>query len=481
MNPLDPSTWIADPWFLMTLALGAGLGFIAAAVQGWRRRIGVAKLETGGREGSEDLKSFLQMNPEERFDLEALNSLDFRALAYEVGKRRISREVMHQIDGLLHRVRSETEDPPLAGAILRNKALDWYHRSPSDPEWIRTMPLRWGGIFHETRVPGGRLSPKLSARLVSLRLECAKASGFVGVLLRIALMIKSLRHLFTRRSLRNLISGSFRRGSTQPPEQPLAQVCQAFLDDLAASARPPDRGFGMERLSELARRVGPPEVNRTLGELFPRDGTRPVVVLDARFHPDVKDVIIRSPPAKASGEAITYELARLEASSNSSSQDDASAEAAGDSPWTRSGLSGDEWKGILDGLQKRRGRLEPPPVDSYRNNEPYLALRKLMVADLLACKTFLSVHWKGKPSGLVLLARLLSQGNFAPEVETDGDYLEAELGHLEKGNPDSRPKDGRWDLGNGRMVVREIADGSTRTYRTATGTLEPLKAAASVS
>jgi hypothetical protein len=390
---------------------------------------------------------------------------------------------MQKADGLLHRVRSETEEPALAGAILRNKTLDWYRGSPSDPGWAERMALRWGGIFHESRVPGGRLSPKLSARLVGLRLECAKARGLVGVLLRILLMVKSLRGLITRRSLRNLISGSFRRGSKQPLEPPLAQVCQAYLDDLAASSRIDDQPFGLERLSGLARRVGLPEVNRTLGELFPRDGARPAVVLDARFHPGTHDVMVTAPPPRAGGEGITFELVHAEASlpREFAMPDDATSEVSLNSPWERGGITKDDWRGLLEALQKRKSKLDPPPVENYRNLESYLGLRELILTDSSACRVFLAVHWKGKPSGLFLLAQLLSEGTFVPDAETDGDYLEAELGHLEKGNPDSRPKDGRWNLANGRTVVREIAEGSVRTYRIESGTLDPRKAAVRIS
>lgn len=477
VNLLDPSTWMADPRIPLAFALGVGLGVTIAAAYTRRRRAPLAAfLESGGQE---EVKTFLQMNPEERFDLEALNSIDLRALAKEVvGEKRLLHEVMQRVDGFLHRVRSETEEPALAGAILRNKTLDWYLRSPSDPGWAERMALRWGGIFHESRVPGGRLSPKLSVRLVSLRLECAKASGLVGVLLRILLLVKSLRSLISRRSLRKLISGSFRLGTKQPLEPPLAQVCQAYLDDLAASGRQGDRPFGLERLSELARRVGSPEVNRTLGELFPRDGTRPVVVLDARFHPGIHDVMVTAPPPRAVGEA-TYELVHAEASPprESAAGEEATSEGSMTSPWGREGITKDDWGGLLDVLQKRKARLDPPPVENYRNLESYLRLRELILADSSACKAFLVVHWKGKPSGLALLAKLLSEGTFVPEAETDGDYLEAELGHVEKGNPDSRPKDGRWDLGSERTVVREIAEGNVRAYRIERGALDPRKAA----
>src|SRR5256886_12726904 len=71
-------------------------------------------------------------------------------------------------EALLPLVRAETEDPILVSGILRTKTVDWYLRSPSDRSWTVTMPVRWGGMFHESRVPGGRLSRKLDRKSTRL-------------------------------------------------------------------------------------------------------------------------------------------------------------------------------------------------------------------------------------------------------------------------------------------------------------------------
>src|SRR5207247_4314018 len=127
--------------------------------------------------------AFLQMNPEEKFDIEAINAIDAPALVGEThGDKRVLREVLRTAEALLPRVRAETEDPLLVSAILRAKTFDWYQRSPSDPSWVGSMPLRWGGIFYESRVPGGRLSRKLSVRLTLLINQCVEASGAVAFL-----------------------------------------------------------------------------------------------------------------------------------------------------------------------------------------------------------------------------------------------------------------------------------------------------------
>ena len=401
---------------------------------------------------SEELKAFLQMNPEEGFDLEALNAINLRALAKEaMGDKRISREVLEKVEVLIPRIRSETENAALVGAILRTKTLDWYRRSPSDSNWAQRMMPRWGGIFYQSKVPGGRLSPKLSSRIADLHMECAKPSSLFGGILRSRANVK-------------LLGGGSKRAL-----QPLtSQVAQAYLDDLAASRRIGDRPLGLERVSELARQVGAPEINRTLGELLRHEGGGPIVVLDSRYHPDIGTVAVRAPPPKAVGESVTYDLvhAKTPQARASAPSDVATSEASPSSPWEGPEITKKDWAGLLASLQKRKTKLDPPPIEDYRKRDAYLGLRELVLTDPATRTTFLAVRWKGKPSGLALLAQLLSEGTFLPEAETDGDYLEGELGHIEKGDPNYRPKGGRWNLGNGWTVVREIADGNERTYRT---------------
>src|SRR2546422_1531125 len=125
-----------------------------------------------------ELEKFFQLNPEEKFDLEAMNLIDAPKLVEEArGDKRVLREVLRTAEALLPRVRAETEDPLLVSAILRNKTMDWVRHSPSDSSWGDTMPLRWGGIFYESRVPGGRLCRKLSTRLAGPLTPCVGARG----------------------------------------------------------------------------------------------------------------------------------------------------------------------------------------------------------------------------------------------------------------------------------------------------------------
>ena len=409
----------------------------------------------------EALDTFLEMNHEEEFDLEALNSIDMREVGKAArGSRELLRQVIEKVDQLMPRLRSETEDSSLVGPVLRNKTLDWCLRSPTEPDWATTMVPRWGGIFHESRIPGGRLSPKLSTRLETLRTECETANGWAVAIHRIQAGTGAL--LARIPGVRSLLKTSKR------PFRPLMpQVAQAYLDDLAAGGRSTDRSFPMVHVSGLARRIGPAELNISLGTLFPQSGGDPFLVVDPRLHPDIEGVRIRPPGDKAAGDAVTYDLvsATAPAEPEPGAGDDATIEASTVSPWDREDMTKEDWMGVLETLSKAKAVLDPPPVGDYRQRGSYLGLRDLILEDPSARTTFLSVHWKGRPTGLILLDRLLCDGTFAPEVETDGDYLEAELSQIEKGDPDVRPADGRWNLGHGWTVVRELASGALLTYR----------------
>ena len=410
------------------------------------------------REPSE-LEKFFQLNPEEKFDLEATNLIDAPKLVEEArGEKRVLRDVLRTAEALLPRVRAETEDPLLVSAILRNKTLDWVRRSPSDSSWAETMPLRWGGIFYESRVPGGRLCRKLSTRLAGLITLCVEASGAVA---------------FLRAGVTGLFRGSammakivqFGLSSKRPRH--VQQVAQAYLDDLAANRSVGKQPLPLERLSEVARRTGSAEVNITLVELFSQEGTGTLIVLDPRFHPGMDPVTIRVVPPKTQDDAATYDLVHggVHAVRESAASEDAAAEATPTSPWERSDMAKKEWLGLFKSLAKRKERLGAPPRENSRDRESYIGLRDLVLADASVRRAFLEVHWKGRPSGLALLGQLLSAGTLVPEFDTDADYLEAELEHLGLGHADHRSKDGQWKLAHGWTVVREVGDGNARTYR----------------
>src|SRR2546429_5932008 len=220
------------------------------------------------------LEAFLQMNPEDKFDLEVVNSINMHAVLEQArGDKHILHQVVRTTEALLPRVRAETEDPILVSGILRDKTLDWFRRSPTDRTWTETAPLRWGGMFHESRVPGGRLSRKLSIRLAGLIGQCVDAAGTMA---------------FLRAGVTGLFRGSrmmakavqFSLGSKRP--RFTQQVAQAYLDDLAANPRNGDYALPLERLGDFARRNGSSEVNMTLAEAFAPEAAGLLSVLDPR-------------------------------------------------------------------------------------------------------------------------------------------------------------------------------------------------------
>src|SRR6266571_4195192 len=409
--------------------------------------------------GPTELEKFFQLDPEEKFDLEATNSIDAPALVEEArGDKRVLRDVLRTAEALLPRVRAETEDPLLVSAILRSKTLDWVRRSPSDSGWAETMPLRWAGIFYESRVPGGRLSRKLSTRMANLISLCVEASGTVA---------------FLRAGVTGLFRGSammakmvqFGLSSKRPRH--VQQVAQAYLDDLAGTRCVGKQPLPLERLSDVARRNGSAEVNITLVDLFSQEGTGTMMVLDSRFHPGMEPVAIRVVSPKTQDDAATYDLVHggTRAVRESGAPDAATTESTPASPWERSDMTKKEWLALFKSLEKRKERLGAPPRENSRDRESYIGLRDLLLADASVRRAFLVVHWKGRPSGLALLCQLVAEGKLVPEFDTDADYLEAELEHLGQGHPDHRSKEGQWKLAHGWTVVREVAEGNVRTYR----------------
>lgn len=398
------------------------------------------------------------MSPEEEFDIEAINRIDPHGLVKEArADRRLLEAAVHTAEALLPRVRAETEDPLLVGAILSDKTLAWYRKSGADPDWAEFMPLQWGGIFYESREPGGRLRRKLSTRLVNLINDCVNASGTTAVLRAgFAGMFRGSKNV---RSVLQFALGSKRPRLTQ-------QVAQAYLDDLAANPRNEEAPIPLERLSGVAKRNGSAEVNNTLAELFHAENSRTLTVVDPRFHPGMHAVTIHVVPGKNPGEPSTYDLLQKEAGAppDAAEAGNAGAEANRNSPWEHPDMTDKDWLKLLRTLEKHKGRLDPPPPENHREREAYVTLRNLVISDASARKPFLAARWKGRPTGLPLLVQLLSQGTWIPEAETDGDYLEAELEDLQRKTEGQAPKGGTWTIGHGWTVTREIRPGPVRAY-----------------
>ncbi len=353
----------------------------------------------------------------------------------------------------MDRVKREVDDPLSAGTLLREFALTWYRRSLEDPTWGDVMPDRWGGIFAESKVSGGRLHPWLNFRLRSLHQRSVREGR----------MRTRVRRGLARSSVAD---NAVNRTATQ---QIQAEVAQAFLDDLAARPRKAEGVFPLVRLSELAVRRQVPTVNDALAALFSSSESGPFVVLHPNRYPDCDELQIRPPSGVATGAALAFTLLTPkggrrpgsrpantpEGSQGPAGADSAEGEESPDAStvWEARAVSGAVWRSILDEGRREKHRLDAPPRD-YRSRPSYTILRELLLQDGEARKTFLTVKWRGRPAGLPLLTALLQKGTISPEVATDHEYLEAELGELSQGDAQFVSEAGTWKF-PGWTVTRE--------------------------
>ncbi len=418
--------------------------------------------EIGGRLPAPAVDEFLQTDPTERFDLLTLNVLRFPPLleAAHADPNQL-RTIARRAEALMVRVKQEVDDPLSAGAFLRDQVLRWYRESPTDPNWGARMPERWGGLFADSRASGGKLHPWLNVRLWSLY-ESASRAG-------------RLREKMRRSLLRD--KGAEAAVGRTASQQIHAEVAQAILDDLATRRREPGSPLPLVRLSELAVRRQVPTVNDALALLFSAPETGPFVILHPNRYPECEELQIRPPAAGATGAALAFSLVPgrpLRKASNRArgaseftpdeppgsergSPEDAEGDLEESTVWEAETVSKKSWVRILEAVRREHHRLEPPPKD-YRSRPAYGPFLELVLHDAEFRKLLLSVKWRGRPSGLPLLVSLLQKGTLAPEVATDHEYLEAELGELSQGDPQWRPNDGSWTL-PGWKVTR---DGSHR-------------------
>jgi hypothetical protein len=410
----------------------------------------------GGSLRPPSIAEFLKINPTERFDIQTLNTVRVSDLVDEAnGDPSMLATIARQTEALMLRVKQEADDPLSAGAFLRDQVLRWYRESARDPEWTTQMPVRWGGLFAESRVTGGRLQPWLNFRLWSLRERAVRAGP---------LRQKLRRGLSRDRPTESAIE----RTASQ---QIHAEVAQAILDDLATHVRDPEIALPLIRLSELAVRRQVPTVNDALALLFNAPETGPFVVLHPNRYPDCEELVIRPPAHGASGTALAFSLGsgrplrkagardRSSGPIGSSPEGGGSAGEDGESDldaqtiWEAESVAPSTWRRVVDDARRARRRLDPPPKE-FRTLPAYGAFRDLLLEDGDFRKAFLAARWRGRPSGIPLLASLLQKGTIAPDVSTDHEYLEAELGELVHGDPHWNPTDGRWKI-PGWTVTRE--------------------------
>jgi hypothetical protein len=409
----------------------------------------------GGTIRSNDLEEFLATDPSQRFDIQTLNTLHLTGLVSgAIGDSKLVSAIGHQAEMLMARVKHEVDDPLSAGAFLREQILRWCRQSANDIDWGVRMPERWAGIFSDSRTAGGRSQPWLNTRLWALREEASRARPLRGALQRSVFRDRSAKAAAMR----------------TPSEQLHAEVAQAILDDLATHVFAPGVPRPLVRLSELAVRRQVPTVNDTLALLFNAPESGPFVVLHPNRYPEFDELQIRPPTPGATGAALAYSLAPGRPPRKSAPLTRDASALLGPSPasvvagaveedidattvWDAETIAPAAWMRIVEERQRERRRLDSPPKDC-RTRPAYAPLRDLVLSQDDFRKAFLAAKWRGRPSGLPLLALLLQKGSLAPEVATDHEYLEAELEDLVRDDATRRPEEGIWTFGSW-TVTRE--------------------------
>ncbi len=414
--------------------------------------------EIGGALRPAALQEFLRTNPMERFNILALNAQRFPELLEAArGDPVLLSAIAHQSELLMSRVKEEVDDPLSAGAFLRDQVHRWYLESPRDEGWSERMADSWAGLFADSRVSGGRLQPWLNLRLGSLHAQASR-SGSLGGRVR-----QSLRR-------KRPAETSVARSAIQ---QIRAEVAQAILDDLAARRRDKEGPVPLVHLSELAIRRQVATLNDVLSQLFHGPETGPFIVLHPNRYPECEELQIRPPVGNVSGAALAYSLAvgrtsrrpsgrgpgAPDSGGGAASEDlagaegDSSEELDSSTVWEADRADTAAWRRVVKERKRERHRLDTPPKDCH-GRTAYAPLRTLVLEDAEFRASFLSVKWRGRPAGLPLLGTLLQKGTLVPEVATDHEYLEAELGDLAKGDPQWHPPDHTWVVGEW-TVTRE--------------------------
>jgi hypothetical protein len=416
---------------------------------------------------SEALRRFMAVDPVGRFDIQLLNTLPFFPLVEDAQKDPgLLESLKDRSAALMARVKSEVDDPLSAGAFLREQVLLWYRRSPEDAEWTFRMPERWAGLFADSRVTGGRLQAWLNSRLLAVYQGAIRAGRF-GARLRHGIRPSRALESATGRTAHQQIQG---------------EAAQALLDDLAAHPREGEGPFPLVRLSELAVRRQVQTVNDALSLLFNSRESGPFIVLHPNRYPDCDEVQIRPPSPAASGAALAFVLVsskvarrsggRGSSTASSRGAPGAAADTDGDglgeeandgiTIWEDASATAASWRQLVSSYRQERKRLEAPPRD-YRVRPAYAALRDNLVDDAEFRVAFLATHWRGRPAGLPLLVGLLLKGSLSPQIATDHEYLEAELGVLTCDDPEWQPEGGVWTF-RGWTVTRREAPGEGRRY-----------------
>lgn len=409
-------------------------------------------------------KQFMAADAQERFDLDALNGLDFNAvLAEAVAGKDTAGPASKKGEELRSRLHQDVNDPDTIDDILRNRLLEWYRESPSASDWSTKATGEWAGLVAESTTAGGRKRAPLERRIAALQDACDAKGKWIKPTPRVEEPNARRGAILAPAALTN-------------PAVLKAEITQAVLDDLSASPRKGDAPFPLPVLSEVAARYTPQRVNNALAEMFKAEPRGPFVVLHPSRYPDCDIAAIRPPAQGAKAGAMSYDIYFAKAAAGTASIPGAApggfVATGGPVPglldtsaavWTRDNVTKEEWSAILTEVQRQRARLDPPP-GNYRKLSSYFTLRQLLVADEQARLAFIGAKWRGKPVGLPLLAKLLVDKSFMPEYDTDREYFESELGDLERGDPEYLSATGTWTIAPGVVVKRSGGETGTFTY-----------------
>ncbi len=405
----------------------------------------------------------MRMDADGRFDLFGLNSLNLTDVLHEAQTKdhEALRQLSKEAELLLPRVRKETGSREDVAQLLRLLAERWYLDSsaataPSGrtpwPTWARSA---WGGLFYESRVPGGSRTPRLADRLLWI------SEGKAGA-------HPARWHLLFGGSSDDEASPTL---SGRPPDEVLLlRVAQSILDDLAEVPRGTAATVVLPRLTDLAESTAARDVNAALQALLPTYEQDSFLLLDPIRTPGVALCTLRWPSERANTSGSTYQL-EIAPTSPVDSGDPTADPVDGPAgslrfylpKWYGPSRTRPEWIEILRSMSEKETRFPPPPSADCRENAGYRSLRAALVGGPPATDLFDQVCWKGRPRDLPLLNRLLKDGSYTPDEETDGGYLEAELNDLVYGDPRRGGEQGVWALDGGKVVRRDRGrDGSLR-------------------
>ncbi len=404
-------------------------------------------------------QKFMKADAEENFDLDSLNGLDFNAiLAEAVAGHDSAAQASKKGEELRARLHQDVNDPDTIDDILRNRLLVWYRTSAGQAEWTALTTAAWGGLVAESTTAGGRKRAPLEKRFAALQDACDAKGKW----------IKPRPRVGQNPAARTAVTPS----SAVDPAALKAEVTQAVLDDLSANPKSGDAPLPLPVLSEVAARYTPQRVNNALAEMFKADPRGPFVVLHPSRYPDCDITAIRPPAQGAKAGAMSYDLFFAKAATGvptaTAAGFVATSGVAGlidtsSAVWTKENITKEEWMAVLGELQRQRQRLDPPPTN-YRKLPAYFTLRKLLVESEEARRAFIATKWRGKPVGVPLLCQLLIDRSFMPEYDTDREYFEAELGDLERGDPQYLSATGTWTIAPGVVVKRSGGQTGTFTY-----------------